>query len=253
MTCRWVTESRLATRTRRVVVASAVLGLATVGSAGVAGAAGREIGHSPANPVVRIAPMAVSVTFDGPLRGRGARMQVLNAGVDVGLGAVTTSAKTLRRELRSGAPGGSYVVEWAAVSAQGQKLHGRFRFTAARGNGDLDGSSSPVPGPVRSRVSTPTEAPASTAAVPEATPTGSPSATATALGTPDWISGPDPVWTPQPTASVTAVAYPGGGAGGPDTGSSVSTGFTAVPLAMGALLVLAAGVISLLNRPRLRD
>src|SRR6187549_475615 len=99
MTCRWVTESRLATRTRRVVVASAVLGLATVGSAGVAGAAGREIGHSPANPVVQIAPMAVSVTFDGPLRGRGARMQVLNGGVDVGLGAVTTSAKTLRREL----------------------------------------------------------------------------------------------------------------------------------------------------------
>jgi methionine-rich copper-binding protein CopC len=251
MTCRWVTESRLATFGRRVIITSAVFGLTTVGGTGPAFAASLEIGHSPANPVVSRVPTAVSVTFREPLRRGGAQMRVLSAGAEIGVGEVTTAAKTLRRELRAGAPGGPYLVEWTAVSAKGKKMSGRFRFTAARG-AEVVGAPTPAPsvtstpavvepGRPTPTLPTPTFSVTSTPAVVE---TGRPTQT----GTPSWITGERPVWTSQPTASVAAVSVGSSG----DDDSSVSTGFTAIPLAMGALLVLAAGMVSLVHRPRLR-
>lgn len=253
MRCRWVTGFGLTTFGRRMVITSAVFGLTTVGSAGAALAVSDTVGFSPAAKVVKIAPMAVSVTFREPLRARGAQMRVLTADGDVGIGRVSTGQKTLRRALRVGAPAGDYIVEWKAVSARGQKMTGTFRFKAARGNGE------PAAGPVES---TPTEP------SPMVSATGSPSVSATGgpvitvepvpssdpAGTPAWISGSDPIWTPSPTPTALA-AGSGHSSGSGSSGSArgVSTGLTAIPLAVGGLLVLAAGMVSLVNRPRLRD
>jgi methionine-rich copper-binding protein CopC len=139
MTCRWVTESRITTFGRRVIITSAVFGLTTMGSAGIAVAASDTVGVSPSAKVVAVAPTAVSVTFREALRSGGAQLRVLSADGEVGTGKVTTGQKTLRRSLRLGAPQGSYTVEWKAVSVKGKRMSGSFTFFAARSNGD-DGS-----------------------------------------------------------------------------------------------------------------
>ena len=150
MTCRWVAGSRFTTFGRRLVITSAVFGLTTVGGAGLAIAAPGPIGYSPAGKVVAKVPTAVSVTFRQPLRPGGARMRVLSSDREVGSGRVTTGSKTLRRELQLDAPAGKYVVEWEAFSTKGRKMTGRFSFIAARGNGEVVRTSSPVPSPRRS-------------------------------------------------------------------------------------------------------
>jgi methionine-rich copper-binding protein CopC len=245
-------NSRLTTFGRRVVITSAVFGLTTVGSAGVAAA--DPIGFSPAGKVVAKAPMAVSVTFKEPLRAGGARMRIFTQDGDVGTGAVTTSRKTLRRALRAGAPQGDYRVEWQAVTAKGRKMSGTFSFFAASGNGEAGEveRTSPVPSPPTQPPTKPPTEPATQSPTPPATqsPTTQPPAT------PEWIAGSEPMWTPQPTATstggaVTASKSEGSGGSGGDRG--VSNGFTVVPLTVGGLLVLAAGIVSLINRPRLRD
>jgi len=252
MTCRWVTNSRFTTFGRRVVITSAVFGLTTMGGAGAALAASDTIGFSPSAKVVARAPMAVSVTFKEPLRSGGAELKVISVDGEVGTGKITTGQKTLRRALRLGAPQGKYTVEWKAVSAKGQKMTGSFSFFAARSNGEVE-RTSPVPSPAVTTAAAPD--PIATAEVvdpqPTAQPTISVSATMTSepSQTPDWIAGSDPLWTP--TATAAAGALSGGSGSGSDP--SVSTGFTAIPLAVGGLLVLAAGMVSLINKPRLRS
>jgi methionine-rich copper-binding protein CopC len=272
MICRWVTDSRFATFGRRVVITSAVFGLTTVGSAGVAMAAD-PIGVSPAAKVVFRAPMAVSVTFKEPLRGTGAWMRIVTEDGDVGTGKVTTSQKTLKRELRLGAPPGKYTVEWTAISAKGQKMSGSFTFRAARSNGKV-GRTSPVPSPpvasppaadpsvTSSAMAGPPESTSSVVGPPVARPpfgteaTPDPSATtevsASAEAVPEWIAGSDPLWTDANDTPSAISAGRGGGSGHAGTDGGVSTGFTAIPLTVGGLLVLAAGMVSLFNRPRLR-
>ena len=233
-----------------MVITSAVFGLTTVGSAGVAAA--DPIGFSPAGKVVAKAPTAVSVTFKEPLRAGGARMRIFTQDGDVGTGAVTTSQKTLRRALRAGAPQGEYRVEWKAVTAKGRKMSGTFSFFAASGNGEAGEveRTSPVPSPpTQPPTQPPTTQPPTQASTQAPTPTEPPA-------TPEWIAGSEPMWTPQPTATstggaVTASKSDGSGGSGGDRG--VSNGFTVVPLTVGGLLVLAAGIVSLINRPRLRD
>jgi copper resistance protein C len=232
-----------------VVITSAVFGLTTVGSAGVALGAAGPIGHSPAGKVVRDAPTAVSVTFDEPLRAGGARMRVLTKEGDVGVGQVTTGRRTLRRELRANAPAGSYTVQWTAVSAKGRKMSGSFSFTAARSKGAAVITSSPVPSPRVTVAVRPTAQPAS-APPTSAGPTGTAGAGTSPSATPAWISGSGSLGTPEPTNSAVA-ALPADGSDHSGSDRSVSTGFTAVPLTVGGLLVLAAGLVSLFHRPRL--
>src|SRR4051794_29574859 len=169
MICRWVTESRLTTFGRRVIITSAVFGLTTLGSAGAAVAASDTVGYSPQAKVVARAPLAVSVTFRVALRSGGAQLRVLSADGDVGVGKITTGGKTLRRALRVGAPPGPYTVEWKAVSVKGKRMTGSFTFIAARSNGEVQ-RSSPVPSP-------PASVPASSAPVAGATLPSSPVAT----------------------------------------------------------------------------
>ena len=260
MICRRVTSSRFATFGRRVVITSAVFGLTTVGSAGVALAAD-PVGFSPAAKVVSRAPMAVSVTFKEPLRGTGAWMRILTDDGDVGIGKVTTSQKTLKRELRLGAPPGRYTVEWNAVSAKGRKMSGTFSFQAARSNGEAE-RTSPVPSPpgASPAVAGPTvtgssDASPSVARPPvgtEPAPAATTEGVTTAEATPEWIAGSDPLWTDSTVMPSAISAGKSAGSGQAGTDRGVSTGFTAVPLTVGGLLVLAAGMVSLVNRPRLR-
>jgi methionine-rich copper-binding protein CopC len=260
MTCRWVTESRITTFGRRVIITSAVFGLTTMGSAGIAVAASDTVGVSPSAKVVAVAPTAVSVTFREALRSGGAQLRVLSADGEVGTGKVTTGQKTLRRSLRLGAPQGSYTVEWKAVSVKGKRMSGSFTFFAARSNGEVK-QSSPVPSPPVTTEAVPD--PTASAQVidpngPTAGPTASavepttvvtPAATSQSSGPEEWITGTDPIWTPQPTVTGVLSA---GGSGRSGSDPSVTTGLTAIPLAVGGLLVLAAGMVSLVNRPRLR-
>ena len=74
----------------------------------------------------------------------------------------------------------------------------------------------------------------------------------TAEATPEWIAGSDPLWTESTDMPSAISAGKSAGAGQAGTDRGVSTGFTAVPLTVGGLLVLAAGMVSLVNRPRLR-
>jgi methionine-rich copper-binding protein CopC len=223
MLCLWVMKSGPSAHGRRVLIAAAALGLTLVGSAGAGVAAGSvtPIGFSPATGVVARAPMAVSVTFDQPLRADGAQVQVLTAKHEVGSGAVTTSHNTLRRQLQRGAPQGDYTIRWTAMLADGQPTSGEF--TAARGNAE----------PVAPPEPTPT---------PSATPNPTPSAT------------PNPTQTPPGTAEPTAdpTESPAAAAPKPPTHRDMSSGFTIVPLTVGALLVLAAGLIARFNKPHLR-
>jgi methionine-rich copper-binding protein CopC len=248
MACLWVTNLELAGRRVRGAV---LLGPATVGvglglalgvglglglvtgtaTAATAPVVARyapvveAIGISPAADVVAKAPQAVSVTFNAPLRPAGATLLVLSeAGDDVGQGEVTTRSNTLRRTVRIGAPGGDYTIVWRAVAADGQALSGTFEFTAARGNGE------PPSGPAF----TPPPHPAAVPAVPSV-----PSEPAA------W---PSPVVLAQP--GFTFQPAPAGSAGRP-AADRVSGGFIVVPLIVGGLLVVAAGLIAKFNRPRL--
>ncbi len=258
-----------------MVIISAVFGLTTVGGAGGA-LASEPVGFSPSAKVVSRAPMAVSVTFKEPLRGAGAWMRILTADGDVGTGKVTTGQKTLKRELRLGAPQGKYTVEWKVVSAKGQKMSGTFSFIAARGNGEPRRTSPVPPRPVRtepavdpiptaeviipndsvpgpSAASGPSEAPTTSGAPGAHSAPGASGATGVPgpSVTPEWIAGSDPLWTAQSADTSTPGAISAGP--GQSGGQGVSTRFTAIPLAVGGLLVLAAGIVSLVHRPRLRS
>jgi methionine-rich copper-binding protein CopC len=210
----WVTKSGLTASGRWLAITAAAFGLTMVGGTGVA-FAGDLVGISPAKAVVSRAPMAVSVTFAKPLRSDGAQLLILTSAGDVGLGRVTTAAKTLRRQLRLGAPGGAYIVQWKAVSANGRRMSGSFTFAAARGNGEPKQLSTPF-----------------------ATPTATPEPTVSV----------DAAQTPSSTVLAAPVVVPPGPAAAERT---VSSGFTVIPLAVGAILVLAAGLISMLNKPHL--
>jgi methionine-rich copper-binding protein CopC len=246
----------------------AVVGLAMLSGAGLAQAAPRAeapaaapaasqqaaaqpIGLSPATDVVAKAPLAVSVTFNSPLRAHGARLLVISeSGHEVGKGAVTTDSKTLRRRLHAGAPAGDYTIKWRAIAANGHRMSGVFSFTAARGNTDPVATSTNRPGETApgavgrptepAEPSAPTESPATPAAVtPTAQPSDAPQPTDStmALAEPDFTF---PATASGPTAHTAGQADQDG-----------SGGFTVVPLIVGALLVIAAGVIARLNRPRI--
>jgi methionine-rich copper-binding protein CopC len=239
-------------------VIPAAIGLALVGSAGVASAAGlqsvgvgrataagiKPVGFSPAGPVVEFAPRAVSVTFAGPLRPGGASLRVITeSGNDVGKGKVSTSHKALRRQLQVGAPGGKYLITWKAVTKSGHKVSGSFRFTAANGNGPTSASRGPAGQPIPTGGPTPSDAVVTSDPTPTGRPTSDPRPTQTSPVAPSGMSTGS-----GGTLAAAAPAAPGSHRAQKDRG--VSSGFTLVPLAVGALLVLVAGLVARFNRPR---
>ncbi len=207
-------------------VAGAGLGASLIGAAGTAFADSPDsgvIGVSPAREVVQFAPNAVSVTFSTPLRKSGASMSIRTKDGDVGDGAVSTGSRTLRRDLVTGSPNGFYTVDWSAVAQDGRKLSGTFSFTAGHPNNDPLITGVPAPTP---SASTSTETPPT----PDASPTKD-----------SWADDGDSV----------AVAAPSNDE--PPSNGGSSYGFPLVAMALGALLVIASGLVSRRHRTSAPD
>jgi copper resistance protein C len=227
MACLYVTETHLVTVARRISLSTGVVVLALSGAgfalAGPAAAGAGAVGFSPATDVVAKAPMAVSVTFAVPLRAQGAQLRVIGAnGDDLGRGRLTTDHKTLRRQLRLGAPGGNYAIRWSAVSASGHRMSGAFSFTAARGNGPASSKPSSVGGEPTPAV--------------QQFPPGAAAASEGPAVQPDATLGEAAPVAVRPAHQIKDHGKPGG--------------LPVIPLAVGALLVLAAGLVARLNRRR---
>lgn len=216
-------------------VAGAGLGASLIGAAGTAFADSPDsgvIGVSPAREVVQFAPNAVSVTFGTPLRKSGASMRIRTKDGDVGDGAVSTGSRTLRRDLVIGSPNGFYTVDWSAVAQDGRKLSGTFSFTAGHPNNDPLITGVPAPDVTATATVTaePTPQPTSSASIktpptPKNSPTKDP-----------WADDGDSV----------AVAVPNSDE--PPSSGGASYGFPLVAMALGALLVIASGLVSRRHR-----
>jgi methionine-rich copper-binding protein CopC len=204
------------------------------------------IGVSPARGVVQFAPNAVSVTFSTPLRKSGASMTIITNAGDVGTGTVSTSSRTLRRDLVIGSPNGFYTVDWSAVAQDGRKLSGTFSFTAGHPNNDPLITGEPAPEVTVSATSQPTTDPATQ-------PDPGPSEPASSASTDPEPSetGPTPAHSPakQPLANDGGALAVGASNGDePPSGGGTSYGFPLVALALGALLVIASGLVSRRHR-----
>ncbi|GAA3595303.1 hypothetical protein GCM10022223_08050 [Kineosporia mesophila] len=185
------------------------------GSAGTAFAdSGAEVvGVSPARGVVQFAPYAVSVTFSTELRGSGASMSIHATTGEVGVGEVSTGSRTLRRSVVTGAPNGAYTVDWSAVAENGDQLSGSFRFTAGHPNDDPLLTGEPVP-----------------------EVTAAPSQPSPPVRDP-WHHDGDVIAAP-------ALDHPD-----PPANGGVSYGFPLTALGLGALLVIASGLVSRRHKP----
>jgi methionine-rich copper-binding protein CopC len=206
-----------------LTVAAAGLGLSLMGSGPTAFAAAADrqdtgpIGYSPARDVVQFAPYAVSVTFGTALRDSGASMSIRTKAGEVGQGKVSTSARTLRRAVETGAPNGSYTIEWKAVAVDGRKMSGTFGFTAGHPNND------PLLG-----------------GEPGVTVTASPEPTAPLVVKDPWQDDGDS-------------AVPAGSRSQDPPADQHDYGFPLLALGVGALLVIASGLVSRRHRPAVTE
>jgi methionine-rich copper-binding protein CopC len=204
----------------RVATALAAAGAGLIfGSAGTAFAdSGAEVvGVSPARGVVQFAPYAVSVTFSTELRGSGASMSIRSTTGEVGVGQVSTGARTLRRSVVEGAPNGAYTVDWSAVAENGDELSGSFRFTAGHPNNDPLLTGEPVP--------------EATASSPAAPPQPSPPVRD------PWRNDGDVIAAPVPD-------HPD-----PPSNDGAPYRFPLIALGLGGLLVIASGLVSRRHKP----
>jgi methionine-rich copper-binding protein CopC len=169
----------LGVNTSRSLAVAVLLGVTTFGGseAALAASAG-PVGISPSASVVARLPLAVSVTFGKSLKSSGASLRVLSPVGDVGSGSVTTDSKTLRRQIKDGAPSGRYTIVWRATSVSGRKMSGSFVFTAARGNSD---TVTIVPTDVPSAVAAPSVSGSPSVTEPPASPSLAVSAAAGAI------------------------------------------------------------------------
>jgi copper resistance protein C len=229
-------------------------GLTLIG--GPASAHSQEIGTSPATRVVARAPLAVSVTFDRPVRSPGIVMEVLGpGGVDFGTGQSSVYRKTtVRRDMKLGSPAGAYTVTWAVVSEDGHQQSGSFEFTAARANtAPLTTQAPSVVAPTTPTASTGVAgaggAPGKTSGAPQESARTTATAPARA-SLPPFVQ-PAPSLIGSDSEVRGALGEPGTATNGEDGGSSRSV-FTYLPLGLGAVLVVAAGLVSLVTRRRSR-
>ncbi len=241
MSRRWVTRLDLKALALRVSAVAAAAGLALLGSAGLASAAAKNpqpIGFSPMSVAMTV-PRAVSVTFAAPVKAGGASLTVIaENGDDIGRGKVRTGGKALTRNVSAKAARGHYRLVWKAVLKNGPKVHGSHEFVL--------NIPAPASGPAGQPIPSDSPSPSEVVATPDPTP--SPRATPTPSSS---ASSPSPQGTLTPSVrpgTTLAAAAPGDSHSG-DHDGGVSSGFTVIPLAVGAVLVIVAGLIARFNRP----
>ncbi|WP_146359400.1 copper resistance CopC family protein [Arthrobacter yangruifuii] len=100
-------------------------------------------GSRPADgAVVEAAPDAVELIFSGVPAAIGSEVRILDeSGTDWADGQVRILDNTVTQRLRSGAPAGSYTVQWRVVSADAHPIEGSFGFTVS--GGGAAGSAAP--------------------------------------------------------------------------------------------------------------
>lgn len=95
---------------------------------------------------VATTPAAVVLTFTEPAVALGTQVVVTGPRGEVSAGAVRLVDNTVRQELVTGAPAGSYTVAWRVTSEDGHPITGQLSFTSTSAGG---GSASPAPAPAR--------------------------------------------------------------------------------------------------------
>ena len=124
-------------------VAALALFAALLVTASPAAAHDELTGSTPADgEVVQVAPGAVELTFSNVPAAIGSEVRVLDAeGTDWAEGDVRILDNVAVQKLRSGAPAGSYTVQWRVVSSDAHPIEGTFGFSVA-GSGQAAPSAS---------------------------------------------------------------------------------------------------------------
>ncbi|MCC9205554.1 copper resistance CopC family protein [Arthrobacter sp. zg-Y769] len=101
-------------------------------------------GSTPADGAqLEAAPEAVELTFSSVPAAIGSQVQVLDGeGADWAEGPVRILDNTVTQQLRSGAPAGTYTVQWRVVSSDAHPIEGTFGFTVSGGS---TAAASPAP------------------------------------------------------------------------------------------------------------
>ncbi|MCQ1951698.1 copper resistance CopC family protein [Arthrobacter sp. zg-Y238] len=93
--------------------------------------------------VLDAAPESVELTFSSVPAAIGSEVRVLDEdGTDWAQGSVRILDNTATQQLRTGAPAGSYTVQWRVVSSDAHPIEGTFGFTVAGGG---TGTATPAP------------------------------------------------------------------------------------------------------------
>ncbi|MHA7145685.1 copper resistance CopC family protein [Arthrobacter sp. TmT3-37] len=132
------------------LVSAVVLALAMLlGAGGAANAHDELAGTDPAEgATLDVLPPSLELTFSNVPSGIGAQVQVLDeSGVDWADGPVQIVDRTATQPLRTGAPAGSYTVNWRVVSSDSHPIEGTFGFSALQGSTTVPDSVSTA-GPV---------------------------------------------------------------------------------------------------------
>ncbi|MCC9174192.1 copper resistance CopC family protein [Arthrobacter sp. zg-Y179] len=107
-------------------------------------------GSTPGNgSVLDAAPESVELTFSSVPAAIGSEVRILDEdGTDWAQGQVRILDNTATQQLRTGAPAGSYTVQWRVVSSDAHPIEGTFGFTVAGGGGGTatgTGTATPAP------------------------------------------------------------------------------------------------------------
>lgn len=119
------------------IVPAVLLVLAVLlGTGGAANAHDELTGSNPAEgATVEVLPPTLELDFSNVPSGIGAQVQVLDeAGTDWADGPVSIVDRSASQPLRSGAPAGSYTVNWRVVSSDSHPIEGTFAFRTQQGS-----------------------------------------------------------------------------------------------------------------------
>jgi methionine-rich copper-binding protein CopC len=107
-----------------------------LGTGGAANAHDELTGSDPAEgATVEVLPPTLELDFSNVPSGIGAQVQVLDeAGTDWADGPVSIVDRSASQALRSGAPAGSYTVNWRVVSSDSHPIEGTFAFRTQQGS-----------------------------------------------------------------------------------------------------------------------
>ena len=133
-----------------ITAAAVLLGIALLGAAPASAHDAVESTSPAAGATLPTPPATVSLTLTNKPLAIGTQIKVSDAaGTNWADGAVEIVDNVASQKLKTGAPAGSYTVQWRVASADGHPIEGTFTFTAAEaGAGATAGGTAPASGSV---------------------------------------------------------------------------------------------------------